>query len=61
MTEAHLQSAVKDRQVSELKVLPENQAPAYTLAYAPGAGSNLQDPFGNYLVVYEGQPTWSSN
>ena len=50
MTEEHLQFTVGDREVSGLRVLPENQAPACTLVYAPGAGSNLQDPFGKYLA-----------
>ena len=55
MTEERLQFTVKDRMVSGLRVLPENEASAYTLVYAPGAGSNLQDPFGNYLAEHLGR------
>ena len=52
MTEEHLQFTVRDRKVSGLRIQPENQASACTLVYAPGAGSNLQDPFGNYLAEH---------
>ncbi len=52
MTEEHLLFSVKDRKFSGLRVLPANQASACTFVYAPGAGSNLQDPFGNYLAEH---------
>ena len=52
MTEERFQFTVRDRQVSGLRVRPENPASACTLVYAPGAGSNLQDPFGNYLAEH---------
>ena len=52
MTEEHFQFTVRDRQVSGLWLRPENQASAGTFVYAPGAGSNLQDPFGKYLAEH---------
>ncbi len=55
MTEEHLQFTVRDRKVSGLRIQPENQASECTLVYAPGAGSNLQDPFGNYLAEHLGR------
>lgn len=52
MIEEHIQFIVGDRKVSGIWVLPENQASACTLVYAPGAGSNLQDPFGKHLAEH---------
>jgi len=49
MTGSHLRIEVNQRQVTALLTLPEG-APAQTyLIYAPGAGSNVNDPFGAYL------------
>ena len=55
MIEEHLQLTVNGRKLSALKVLPDGQRSAWTMAYAPGAGSNLQDPFGEYLAQHLGK------
>lgn len=36
--------------VTALRDLPEDPAPTWTFIYAPGAGSNLNDPFGAHLA-----------
>ncbi len=52
MIDVNLQITVIDRTVGAIKVLPDGQESGCVLVYAPGAGSNLQDPFGSYLAQY---------
>ena len=52
MAEEQLQFIVGGRNVSALRVVPETQLLVWTLVYAPGAGSNLKDPFGQYLAKH---------
>ena len=49
MIEENFHVAVNDRFVSAIRVLPDGQEPSRAFIYAPGAGSNLKDPFGEYL------------
>ena len=47
MTEIKI--AVGDWQLTAVETLPEIQPPACLFIYAPGAGSNINDPFGEFL------------
>ena len=50
MSTEDIQVQVSSRHtVTALRDLPEDSAPAWTLIYAPGAGSNLNDAFGTHL------------
>ena len=46
--EENIQIQVGERTLSAIKTTPEAKA-GVTFVYAPGAGSNINDPFGNYL------------
>ena len=52
MIEEDLQITVNDRNLAAIKVLPDGQESGCVLVYAPGAGSNLHDPFGRYLAQH---------
>jgi predicted alpha/beta-hydrolase family hydrolase len=39
---------VRGAKITAMRTPPAG-APAWTFIYAPGAGSNLHDPFGNHL------------
>ena len=52
MIEEDLQITVNDRNLAAIKVLPDGQESGCVLVYAPGAGSNLHDPFGKYLAQH---------
>ena len=52
MIEEDFQVTVEDRNITAIRVLPHVQESGCVLVYAPGAGSNLQDPFGRYLVQH---------
>ena len=49
MIEENFQVAVNGRHITAVRVLPDGQGQKYLFIYAPGAGSNLNDPFGAYL------------
>ena len=52
MTAKEFQFTVRDRNLSARVSLPEAQGPdaqAPLVIYAPGAGSNINDPFGAFL------------
>lgn len=50
MSDEKFEIAVGDKTVSTIKTSPAGK-PRFTLVYAPGAGSNIDDPFGEYLSV----------
>ena len=50
MIEEDLQITVNDRNLAAIKVSADGQESGCVLVYAPGAGSNLHDPFGKYLA-----------
>ena len=52
MIEEDLQLTVKDRNLTAIRALPDGQESMGVVVYAPGAGSNLQDPFGKYLAQH---------
>ena len=49
MTEEHFQVNVNDRDVTAIRILPAKPSSGLLFIYAPGAGSNIDDPFGSYL------------
>ena len=52
MIEEDLRLTVNDRNLAAIKSLPDGQESGRVLVYAPGAGSNLHDPFGKYLAQH---------
>ena len=48
MPDKKYEITVGDKAVSAIRTSPEGDA-RYTYVYAPGAGSNIHDPFGEYL------------
>ena len=49
MDEERIEIAVSaERKVSAIRAFPETSPAGWTFVYAPGAGSNLNDPFGAY-------------
>ena len=52
MIEEDLQVTVNDRDLAAIRVLPDGQESGCVFVYAPGAGSNLHDPFGRYLAQH---------
>ena len=50
MFDENLEVSVGGRTVSAIRTSPDGDA-RFTLVYAPGAGSNINDPFGTYLGV----------
>ena len=49
MTEDHFQVDVNGRDVTAIRILPESPSSGLLFIYAPGAGSNIDDPFGSHL------------
>lgn len=50
MAEETIQVPLPDRgSVTAIRSLPEGRAPDWLFVYAPGAGSNVHDPFGSRL------------
>ena len=52
MIEEDIKLTVNGRSFSAIRAIPEGQESGWTLLYAPGAGSNLKDPFGKYLAEH---------
>ena len=52
MIEEDFHITVNDRNLAAIRVLPVGQESGYVFVYAPGAGSNLLDPFGRYLAQH---------
>ena len=50
MSDENLRITVGDKTVSAIRTSPEGDA-RFTFVYAPGAGSNIHDLFGEYLSV----------
>lgn len=50
MIEEDIKLTVDGRSFSATRATPDGQESGWTLVYAPGAGSNLNDPFGEYLA-----------
>jgi predicted alpha/beta-hydrolase family hydrolase len=48
MSDENYQITVGDKTVSTIRTSPDGDA-RFTFVYAPGAGSNIKDPFGEYL------------
>ncbi len=48
MAETTLSIAAGDSQVTAVRTEPEGSPAGWAFAYAPGAGSNVHDPFGRY-------------
>ena len=46
MIEEDLQVTVNGCDLTAVRVWDDDQEPGWVLVYAPGAGSNLHDPFG---------------
>ena len=50
MTEETFQVSLPgDRSITAIRSSPDGQESEYLFIYAPGAGSNVHDPFGGYL------------
>ena len=49
MSEQSFQITVNDKAITAIKTLPGNQDTSCHFIYAPGAGSNINDPFGKYI------------
>ena len=52
MIEEVLQVPLNNRNIAAIRTLPDGQESGLVLMYAPGAGSNLHDPFGSYLAQH---------
>ena len=52
MIEEDIQLTINGRSFSAIRAIPDGQESGRTLVYAPGAGSNLKDPFGKYLAEH---------
>ena len=52
MIEEHFRVTVNDRNIAAIRTLPDGHEYECVLVYAPGAGSNLHDPFGSYLAQH---------
>ncbi|MEX0786280.1 MAG: alpha/beta family hydrolase [Dehalococcoidia bacterium] len=49
MTEQQIKIGVVEGEISAMRTEPEGADNGWLLVYAPGAGSNMHDPFGRYL------------
>lgn len=49
MAEQEIKIAVGEGEISAIRTEPEGTDSGWLLVYAPGAGSNMHDPFGRYL------------
>ena len=52
MIEEDLQITVNGCDLAAVRVWDDDQEPGWVLVYAPGAGSNLHDPFGRWLAQH---------
>ena len=50
MSDEKIKIPVGDKTISAIRTSPDREA-QFTFVYAPGAGSNINDPFGEYLSI----------
>ena len=50
MSDEKIKIPVGDKTISAIITSPDREA-QFTFVYAPGAGSNINDPFGEYLSI----------